>query len=464
MGGFFGGAGGGGATGATGATGSTGVGSTGATGPTGPTGAPGSPGAAGPTGAMGETGATGPTGPAPAGATGEVLYLSSSGVAESADYLTYTPGSTTEFSVVNQNTSATMLSVSETTGTASVNVPTTLHAVANSTPLTITGHSVTGSGTASATSLTATTNTTGVVHLNDVAWTQTAQGAGSTFLRFMGGAAGTTQLFSVKATDGTVQIGSGSTTTMGWTIGYRGDSGVAAIWSTLASPTTSNFILAAASSGNTVLNVNTASGGTTIYFQFGGAGGGTGTTNTLTWKNFESTAGSGYIGFADSNYPCFITTTLAGNSIAVNEGRNGDSYNLKNIVANGFVTAPAANANGAYALITTITELTTIAASAYTDTTIEFPANSIAIAVSVRVTTAVTCTSTFTVGDSAVADRYSTAAVSKALNSTDPGTRSPMHFCATATKVRITPDTTPSDNTGRVRVVLHYIAVTPPTS
>jgi hypothetical protein len=64
--------------GATGATGFTGA--TGATGATGFTGATGATGAAGTNGATGATGAAGATGPAPAGSTGAMLYLSSSGV------------------------------------------------------------------------------------------------------------------------------------------------------------------------------------------------------------------------------------------------------------------------------------------------------------------------------------------------------------------------------------------------
>jgi hypothetical protein len=77
-----------GATGYTGATGSAGyIGSNGATGATGATGAAGANGATGATGAAGANGATGATGaagangPAPAGSTGAIVYLSSSGVA-----------------------------------------------------------------------------------------------------------------------------------------------------------------------------------------------------------------------------------------------------------------------------------------------------------------------------------------------------------------------------------------------
>ena len=76
-----------GATGPAGTNGATGpAGTTGATGPagtngaTGPDGTNGATGPAGTNGATGATGAAGATGPAPAGSTGAMLYLSSSGV------------------------------------------------------------------------------------------------------------------------------------------------------------------------------------------------------------------------------------------------------------------------------------------------------------------------------------------------------------------------------------------------
>lgn len=120
--------------------------------------------------------------------------------------------------------------------------------------------------------------------------------------------------------------------------------------------------------------------------------------------------------------------------------------------------------NGAQTGIHSLTELTTIAAAASTDTTILMPANAQIIGVSVRVTVALPVTTNFTVGDAGSAARFSTAAVSKAVNSTDPGTKAGNYYNASATAVRITPDSTPSDTTGRVRVTIHYFLITPPTS
>jgi hypothetical protein len=150
----------------------------------------------------------------------------------------------------------------------------------------------------------------------------------------------------------------------------------------------------------------------------------------------------------------------AANLIAIIKQFSGGDYAdmaLRNLRA-------ASGANGQYTGVKVLTELLTIAASATSTTAIQIPANAIVLAVSVRVTVAVTCTSTFTVGDGGNATRYSTAAVSKAATSTDVGTAGFSYRPGSATAVVITPDSTPSDATGRVRVTISYIEVTPPTS
>lgn len=116
------------------------------------------------------------------------------------------------------------------------------------------------------------------------------------------------------------------------------------------------------------------------------------------------------------------------------------------------------------AALQTLTELTTIAAAASTDTTIQMPAGAVILGVAVRVTTVIPTAATFTVGDSGSAARFSTAAVSTAANSTDAGTKAGAYYNASALSVRITPNVQPADNTGRVRVVIYYYTVTPPTS
>lgn len=121
-------------------------------------------------------------------------------------------------------------------------------------------------------------------------------------------------------------------------------------------------------------------------------------------------------------------------------------------------------ANGQVLGVKTLTELTTIAIAASTDTTIQLPASAIILAVSVRVTVVIPTAATFTVGDAGVADRFSTAAVTVAAGSTNPGTKAGAYYNASATAVRITPDIPVLADTGRVRVTIHYIDVTPATS
>jgi len=132
------------------------------------------------------------------------------------------------------------------------------------------------------------------------------------------------------------------------------------------------------------------------------------------------------------------------------------------------LTGSVANTNATngqtYLAMQTLTELTTIAATPTTDTTIQMPANSVVRAVTVRVTVVIPTATTFTVGDSGSAARFSTAAVSVAAGSTDPGNKAGAYYNATALSVRITPNGTPAANTGRVRVTIFYDTVTPSTS
>lgn len=123
-----------------------------------------------------------------------------------------------------------------------------------------------------------------------------------------------------------------------------------------------------------------------------------------------------------------------------------------------------AGANGQILAVQQLTELTTIAAAATTDTTIQMPAGAVVLAVDVRVTVVIPTAATFTVGDSGSATRFSTAAVAVAAGSTDAGTKAGAYYNASALSVRITPNAQPADNSGRVRVTIHYYIVTPATS
>lgn len=155
-------------------------------------------------------------------------------------------------------------------------------------------------------------------------------------------------------------------------------------------------------------------------------------------------------------------TGLYRNAAGGTETNTGTAGTYGYHVAKEFRFAAPTSANGQYISALSLTELTTIAAAATTDTTIQMPAGAIILAVSVRNTVAVTCTSTYSVGDSGNSTRFASG-VSKAVNTTNGGAVTP-YLNASALSVRITPDTTPSDATGRVRVTIHYFLPTPPTS
>jgi hypothetical protein len=112
-----------------------------------------------------------------------------------------------------------------------------------------------------------------------------------------------------------------------------------------------------------------------------------------------------------------------------------------------------------------LTELTTIAAAATTNTAIQLPANAVILAVSVRVVTVIPTAATFTVTSATPAKTWNTAAgVAVAATTTDVGTAPGPTFQTTASAVTITPNLTPGAATGQVRVTVYYYQVTPATS
>lgn len=120
-------------------------------------------------------------------------------------------------------------------------------------------------------------------------------------------------------------------------------------------------------------------------------------------------------------------------------------------------------ASGEVLQIKQLSELVTIAAAASSETVMDIPAGVIVLAVPVRVTTVIPTATTFDVGSGADADRFA-ASVAVAANTTSPGTLAGAYYNATATPVTITPSVAPAAATGRVRVTIFYIEVTPPTS
>jgi hypothetical protein len=110
-----------------------------------------------------------------------------------------------------------------------------------------------------------------------------------------------------------------------------------------------------------------------------------------------------------------------------------------------------------YMRVLVLQETTTIAAAATTDSTLNLPANAIILGVTVNVTVAIPTASTFTVTGATSGTTFNTAAVSTALNSTDVGTKAGAFYNSASQKVRFTPNSTPANNNGRVKVTVYYI-------
>lgn len=110
-----------------------------------------------------------------------------------------------------------------------------------------------------------------------------------------------------------------------------------------------------------------------------------------------------------------------------------------------------------------LVELVTIAASAFTDSSIQIPANAVVYGVSVRVVTVIPTAATFDVGVAGATTRYATG-ISTAATTTYPGTDDATRAYLTATAIRLTPNAVPGAATGQVRVTIHYYTITPPTS
>jgi len=159
-----------------------------------------------------------------------------------------------------------------------------------------------------------------------------------------------------------------------------------------------------------------------------------------------------------------LSSLILQSPVAVASGTGAQTQTTALTINNGAVQF-GAKANGQSLDFQSLTELTTIAAATTTTTTIQIPANAVVLAVSVRVTTVIPDATTFNVGDGTVVNRFNTAAIAVAANSTDPGTKTPCGYYAAATGIVLTMNgTPPAANTGRVRVTIHYYTCTPPSS
>lgn len=102
-----------------------------------------------------------------------------------------------------------------------------------------------------------------------------------------------------------------------------------------------------------------------------------------------------------------------------------------------------------------LTEATTIAAAATTDTTIQIPANAIVARVEARVVTAIPTAATFTYGVAGATARYGTG-ISTAAGSYSQGTADGNRLYVSAISIRYTPNLTPGAATGVVQTTIYY--------
>lgn len=164
-----------------------------------------------------------------------------------------------------------------------------------------------------------------------------------------------------------------------------------------------------------------------------------------------------------------VTATIQAKEFSIVQSGFGVSW-FQNTNAGYFLTSTSlilgtGAANGQRVNIKHLTELTTIAAAATTDTAIQIPINAVVFAVSVRVTTVIPTAATFTVTGATSGTQFDRAGgVAVAAGTTDVGTALCPYANGAAQAIRITPNIQPGDNTGRVRVTIYYYDITPATS
>ena len=108
-------------------------------------------------------------------------------------------------------------------------------------------------------------------------------------------------------------------------------------------------------------------------------------------------------------------------------------------------------------------DLVTIDAAAYTDSAIQIPSGCQVWAVSEAVLTSIPGSNSMQVGVDGDTDRYGNGLATGAgadHHGMDDGTR----YYGVATRIRITPQPTPTAGTGEVRLTVHYVKSTPASS
>ncbi|MFO1045205.1 MAG: hypothetical protein U0941_25800 [Planctomycetaceae bacterium] len=204
---------------------------------------------------------------------------------------------------------------------------------------------------------------------------------------------------------------------------------------------------------------------------------GLGSTSPLGKLESRSTSDPQFVGSYDASNYCKTTVASNGDSTIATVGTSGKltlspastlalnpTGNLTLNPTTVCKVVPNALANGQELVFDSATELVTVANAATSDTVFNLPANAVIYAVAVRVTVAIPTATSFTVTGATSGTVFSTTTVSTTANSVDPGTAAGAHFNNTAQHVRITPNMTPANSNGRVRVTAFYYTVTPPTS
>ena len=188
---------------------------------------------------------------------------------------------------------------------------------------------------------------------------------------------------------------------------------------------------------------------------------GVGTADPRSAFEIKTADSGGALNVRNSTGDSLLYVDTLGGKVGVNTSSPATNFDVRGDIG-------LSGWNGQLFAIKQQTELLTLATgpTTTTDTTIQLPVNSIAIAASVRVVTAFACAAgTFDVGVSGATTRYGSG-FSTAAGTTNPGTNDALRYYSAATSIRITACVGfggPPPG-GQVRVTIYYIEVTPPTS
>lgn len=292
-------------------------------------------------------------------------------------------------------------------------------------------------------------------------WTD-ADSLGSSKMTASGANGGTWTLYDDTATTGVTQLavragaGQGSAPLLTLASGGASNSGIGLI----------------ASTASNLLRIKTADGGQHA---------------TLTYARFVSDSGSMSVSGEESHLlfgyavPIIWCSSAIAHLAAADTGLARASAGILKATdgSTGFGSLRAANlgvetANGAIGNVQTISESITLSTSGLTtDSTADLlPANSIILAVTARVTTAITATTDWALGDATTSNRFAAANATLAAGTTAVGLRHQQGSVAsdaagpvqtTAAKLRIT-CTGANPGAGVIRVTVTYLSLTPPTS